>query len=123
MADQDHDRLIEALQRCGLEEVGRRTGAYVRMLWPDEQRSLLIPLNPDAPDYPDIMNAIRRELAIHVRRGRTASAVASVLDDFMPEGHFHGYNGFHSHHQPPHGDGKPCEWGMHHDGPCQPLLG
>lgn len=77
----DPVRLIEALKLCGLDQIGKRTGVYVRLGWPDTNQTLMIPLDPDAPEFRESMDAVRRELRLYVRQGRTARAVLVVLDN------------------------------------------
>lgn len=80
--------LIAALERAGWTWSGGRPdgpGAYVRMRWPDaiwnRDASLTIPLDPNAGDYCDLLQATVAELTLAVKRGRLAGL---VLADSIP---------------------------------------
>jgi hypothetical protein len=61
------DAAIVALTAAGWRVAGQRAGAYVRLLPPGSPESVLIPLDPDAPDYASAMAvavARLREMAV-----------------------------------------------------------
>ncbi len=66
-------RLVEALTDCGWQVAGQRSGVYVRLDWPHTvNRSLIVPLDQTAPEYPELLNAAVRQLEDAVRVGSDA---------------------------------------------------
>ncbi len=82
----DPDELIAALETAGWTRIGRKPGVYARLSWPPAWKkttTLLVPLDPDAPDFTDLMNAVLAELALAVDRGRLAElALAEVAKNY-----------------------------------------
>jgi hypothetical protein len=56
------DRLIAALTAAGWVEVGRRAGVYVRLRYAEHDPSLLVPLDPTAPEHEVMMGAVLMQL-------------------------------------------------------------
>ncbi len=67
-------RLRARLEHVGWQVVGRRPGSYERLRDPDTGISLVIPLNPSAPDYADLMAG-----ALNVLRTRYAEVWVRAL--------------------------------------------
>lgn len=94
----DPNALVAAMERGGWIRRGGRAGSYVRMSWPpavsNQGVSILIPLNPEAADYADLLQAVLAQLSRAAERGRAAGEVlASIMrekqagpvgDDPMP---------------------------------------
>lgn len=76
-------RLVAALEKAGWSRVGGRDGSYVRLRWPapawTQGVSLLVPLDPDAGDFTDLLGAARRELELIAERGRLVGEAFAEL--------------------------------------------
>lgn len=79
----DAQRIVDALLAAGWDEVGRRQGIYVRLARPRdvaERRSLLVPLNPAAGEYDDLMSAVLRTLETAMFEGKAAHLALNRID-------------------------------------------
>lgn len=85
--------LVDALTRAGFTQVGVSRG-YVRLAWPGQAdpltgRSVVVPTDPAAPEYTEMMTAAVTDLAYAARVGRLvhlALAAAGVYLDNAPGG-------------------------------------
>ena len=76
----DPERLRLVLLESGWKVAGQRTGAYVRLLPPEEgQHSVLVPLDRQAPDYAESMRAALADIGHLTVRDFWASNVAARL--------------------------------------------
>jgi hypothetical protein len=62
VAETTPDRLIAALTAAGWAEVGGRTDAYVRLRYAVHEPSLVVPLDPTAPEHEAMMVAALTQL-------------------------------------------------------------
>jgi hypothetical protein len=75
--------VVAAMERAGWTQVGGRDGQYTRLrLLGEERTSTLVPLDPSAGDYPDLMGAVVAELVAQTVAGFRAM---TVLDALTPE--------------------------------------
>lgn len=82
LAAVDPNHLIELMTIAGWTRVGGRTNAYTRLSWPPDAHrnaSLLVPLDPTAPEYPEQIAALLVELDDAAHLGRTARTVLDAL--------------------------------------------
>lgn len=76
----DPIRLVTALQTAGCELVSLRPGCRARLTWPvDTGRSLVVSLDPTAPEHEQMMEALYLELTTAVNLGRLAAGVLATL--------------------------------------------
>jgi hypothetical protein len=75
--------LVAAMKAAGFTEFGGRPGVYVRMRWPAGAaaagRWLMVPLDRQAGDFADLMDAAIAELALAAASGRAATAVLAAV--------------------------------------------
>ncbi|WP_344172746.1 hypothetical protein [Pilimelia columellifera] len=72
--------------RAGWRKVGGRSGAYVRLAEPDSERHhVLVPVDPTAGDYQDLIDATVGDLRHRAETGRRAQLVLDTIND-NPEG-------------------------------------
>jgi hypothetical protein len=81
------DRLIDALTAAGWVEEGRRAGTYVRLTFLEHESSLLVPLDPTAPEYAELMAGTWAELERLARLGDAAGrALTEAVSLHQPQG-------------------------------------
>jgi hypothetical protein len=81
----DPQQLVTALLAAGWTDRGGRAGLYRRLGWPrDERRSVLVPLDRDYGDFPDLMAAVLGELEETAQLGEDAAAVLALLAGQQP---------------------------------------
>jgi hypothetical protein len=79
----DPAQIIDSLTASGWQVAGYRTGAYVRLAWPDTpNRSLLIPVDRFAPEFENTLRAALRQLEAAMLIGQAA---AKALLAFQPD--------------------------------------
>jgi hypothetical protein len=71
-AETTPDRLIAALTAAGWAEVGGRTDAYVRLRYAVHEPSLVVPLDPTAPEHEAMMVAALTQLERLAQAGLAA---------------------------------------------------
>lgn len=75
----DPQKLVAALEERGWTVAGRGRG-YVRLSWPDGRAgSLVVLLDPSAPEFDQHMEAVRTELEDAVATGVQAAYVLAGL--------------------------------------------
>lgn len=77
------DRLVDALLASGWQVVGERSGVHKRLaLVDDEERrhTLMVPLDPSAPEYEDLLGAVADNLERLLFDGRSASQALWHID-------------------------------------------
>jgi hypothetical protein len=75
----DPQAVVAAMAAVGWEQVGGRADLYVRLRWPSSQRTTVVPLRPDDPEYGDLMGAVMAELAQAAADGARARRVLDAL--------------------------------------------
>jgi hypothetical protein len=71
--------VVAAMTAAGWEQAGGRVDHYVRLCWPGSQRTTVVPLRPDDPEYGDLMGAVMAELAQAAADGARARRVLDAL--------------------------------------------
>jgi hypothetical protein len=75
----DPHAVVAAMIAAGWERVGGRADSYVRLCWPNNQRTTVVPLGPNNPEYGDPMGAVIAELAQSAADGASAKRVLEAL--------------------------------------------
>lgn len=71
--------VVSAMKSVGWVQVGYGAG-HVRLAWPgDDRRSISVPFDPAAPEYPHLMAAVLAELVLAADAGRQAQQVLDAL--------------------------------------------
>lgn len=84
MTSSDPGRMVTTLMDAGWQVAGHKTGVYVRLAWPnDKSRSLLVPLDPTAPEFEELLRAAVNQLEDAVRTGRSAAEALTAYDPEM----------------------------------------
>lgn len=86
----DPQDLLRALAAAGWHVIGRHR-SYVRMSWPREEsmrgRSVLVPVDPAAGDFEELMRCALRDLINAAETGATAAEALSMLAGARPIEH------------------------------------
>lgn len=75
----DPDRLVARLHDAGWETADARDGMYARLHWPGTAGTLVVPLDPSAPEHVPLMAAALVELDWTAERGVAAQQVLEQL--------------------------------------------
>lgn len=75
----DWGTILTAMLANGFTEAARGRG-YIRMVWPAGDGSLILPTDPEAPEYREMLRAVMDELLRASDRGTAAYAVLEAAE-------------------------------------------
>lgn len=73
-------QLLDALTSAGWTVAGRGRG-HARVQWRDESGTVMVPLDPDAPEYLSLFDAAITTLGLIADRGASAQRALDKLTD------------------------------------------
>lgn len=77
----DPEVLVAALIGAGWEVIVRVPDKYVRLCGPDDQRTVLVPTNPEMADYTYLLDEIVHGFRRQARDGRRAQRVLDAIGE------------------------------------------
>lgn len=74
-------QLVDALTAAGWTVVGSRTGVHARLQWRDDRDSVMVPLDPTAPECDSLLDAAITTLGAIADRGASAQRALDKLTE------------------------------------------
>lgn len=72
MSENEGRRLVACLTAAGFTTAGEHSRGYYRLVWPEGDGTLVVPVDDTAPEYEELLSAAKTVLRRAVRRGRAA---------------------------------------------------